>query len=760
MKYKFILYAIVILLLSACTGNTLKYRDASLPVDLRVKDLLGRMTIEEKLAQMRDVHLSLFFKDNVLDTVMMDSALQGISYGVLFNSCIPAENLARCIADVKKYSAEKTRLGIPMLSVSEALHGIVHEGATIFPHSIAMGSTFDPTLMGMVADAIATESKAVGLDQVLAPVLDVARELRWGRVEETFGEDPYLISRMGVEYVKSLHKNGIITTPKHFTAHGSPLGGLNLASVAGGERELRSIYLKPFAAVICETNPYSIMNSYNSYDGLPLASSKHILTDILRNELGFNGYIFADWGSTGMLWNFHRTAENPEDAARQAVLAGLDMEIADNCYTRLDQLLKTGDIKMSDIDKCVARILKVKFAMGLFENPNIPDANSLKNRIHTPENVTLALKAARESAILLQNKGNLLPLDASNLRSLAVIGPNAAQVQFGDYTWTNDNIHGVTPLQGIKALVGTKIKINYAKGCDIHTQDRSGFAEAVAVALASDVTVVFIGATSAWPGLRLPNAVSGESYDLSDIALTGVQEELVKAVKATGKPVVVVLVSGKPSAIPWIKENCEGIIVQWYGGEQQGNAIAEILFGQVNPSGKLNVSFPRSTGHLPCFYNHYPSDKGYYHNPGSPGSPGNDYVFSSPEPLWAFGHGLSYTTFEYVSMNVSKETFTADETCTIEVELKNTGSRDGKEVVQLYVRDVVSSVVTPVKELKRFEKLFVKAGETAKVTFELPMSELSLWNADMQEVVEPGEFILMAGTASDNILQTKTITVK
>ena len=758
---KKISFIIVIALFScACGENTPKYKDLSQPVGTRVKDLLGRMTLEEKIAQMQDMKLQWFSVEKVVDNVKIDSVLQGISYGALFNSRLTVEELARSLAVAKKYAAEKTRFGIPMPGVAESLHGLIQDGATIFPQSIAMGSTFDPALMGRVADAIAAETRATGVDQVLSPVLDVARELRWGRVEETFGEDPYLISRMGVEYVKAYNRHGVITTLKHFTAHGTPLGGLNLASVAGGERELRSIYLKPFAAVIREANPYSVMNSYNSYDAQPIASSKYILTDILRSELGFKGFISSDWMSVQMLWDFHLTATDSTDAARQAVLAGLDMEVDSDCYPRLYHLVKTGALKESDIDKCVARILEAKFAMGLFENPNIPDADNLKNVIHTKEHVELALEAARESPVLIQNKGNILPLDVTKLRSLAVIGPNAAQIQFGDYCWSNDNAHGITPLQGIEALVGDKIKINYAKGCEIHLRDQSGFVEAVAAARTSDVAVIFIGAKSTSPGRRWPNSVSGESYDLSDIALTGAQEELVKAVKATGKPVIVVLVAGKPSAIPWIKENCEGLIVQWYGGEQEGRAIAEILFGEVNPSGKLCVSFPQSTGHLPCFYNHYPTDKGFYKNPGSLDKPGFDYVFSSPAPLWAFGHGLSYTTFEYVSMKVSKELFTVDETCTIEVEVKNTGQRGGKEVVQLYVRDVVSSVVTPVKELKRFEKLYIEAGETAKVTFDLPIAELTLWNADMKEVVEPGEFILMAGTASDNILKTRIINVK
>ncbi len=745
----------------ACGSGAPKYKDPAQPVEVRVKDLLRRMTLEEKIAQMRESKLQWYSNgDKVVDTLKMDSVLGGVSYGAVFNSKLTAEELAKSLATVKRYAAEKTRLGIPMPGVAESLHGLIQDGATIFPHSIAMGATFNPDLVYRVSDAIAAECKAAGVDQVLSPVLDLARELRWGRVEETYGEDPYLAGRMGVAYVKAYNDNGVVTTLKHFAAHGTPSGGLNLASVAGGKRELHSIYLKPFAAVIREAHPYSVMNSYNSYDGDVVAASTYFLEDVLRGELGFKGYVSSDWGSVDMLRHFHHTAADKAEAARQAVTAGVDMEVDSDCYSKLDSLVRAGLLPESEIDKCVSRILTTKFAMGMFEHANIPDPKKLKNVMHTPASVELALEAARESAVLVQNKGGVLPLDVNKLRSLAVIGPNAAQVQFGDYMWTNDNAHGVTPLQGIEVLVKGRVKINYAKGCEIHTRDRSGFPAAVAAARASDVAVVFVGAMSGAPGRPWPNSVSGESYDLSDIALTGVQEELIKAVKATGKPVVVVLVAGKPSAIPWVKENCEGVIVQWYAGEQQGNAIAEVLFGEVNPSGKLSVSFPQSTGHLPVFYNYYPSDKGFYNKRGTPETPGKDYVFSSPDPVWAFGHGLSYTTFEYVSMRVSKSELSAAETCRIEVEVRNSGTRDGKEVVQLYVNDVVSSVATPVKELKRFEKVLIKAGETKKVTFDLPMTELSLWNAGMQEVVEPGDFELQVGTASDNILLTEIITVK
>ncbi len=755
-----LLYGVALVFLSACHPELPAYKDPLKPVEIRVRDLLARMTPDEKIAQMQDLTFSQFSENGQIDTIKMDSVLQGMSYGSVFGAKLSVMQLAEHIAALKSYIKKKNRLGIPIIFEAEALHGLVQDGATIFPQSIALGATFNPELVGRVADAIASEAKATGINQVLAPDLDLARELRWGRVEETYGEDPYLASEMGVAYVKAFNRHRIITTPKHFIAHGSPSGGLNLASVAGGERKLYSVYLKPFARVIRETNPYSLMNAYSSYEQVPIAKSKRILTRLLREELGFNGYVSSDWGSVDMLRTFHRTAADKGEAAKQAVLAGIDLEVDGDNYQTLDSLMKTGSLAEREIDRCVARILTAKFAMGLFEDETIPDIRRMGSLVHMEEARRLALEAARESAILLKNSNNILPLDTNRIASIAVIGPNAGQVQFGDYMWTNDNRFGVTPLQGIAKICRGKVKLNYARGCDSYSRDKSGFREAVSAALESDVAIVFVGTMSGSPGRPYPNAVSGESFDLSDIVLTGVQEELIKAVKSTGKPVVVVLVAGKPSAMPWIKENCDAVVVQWYAGEQEGTAIAEILFGLVNPSGKLNVSFPQSVGHLPVFYNHYPTDKGFYHIKGSVDKPGRDYVFSDPYPVWAFGSGLSYTSFGYQTMSVSKNTFQKDESCEIRVVLKNTGKRNGKEVVQLYVRDLVSSVVTPVKELKRFSKVPIKAGETKEVVFVLPVKELSLWDENMDEVVEPGEFELQVGTASDHILLTKIINVK
>lgn len=484
-----------------------------------------------------------------------------------------------------------------------------------------------------------------------------------------------------------------------------------------------------------------------------------LMTELLRDRWDFQGYVYSDWGAIGMLNYFHKTAQNSAEAAIQALTAGLDAEASDNSYAELQQLVENGMLDVKYIDQAVARILTAKFNMGLFEYP-LPMEKNYDKVVHAPAHVSLARKIAEESIVLLQNKNNILPLQMNKLKSIAVIGPNADQVQFGDYTWSRDNKDGVTLLEALKERVGNQLTLNYAKGCDLVTDDRSGFKEAVDVAKKSDVCIVVVGSASASLARDYSNATCGEGFDLSDLTLTGVQEDLVEAIHATGKPVIVVLLSGKPFAMSWIKENIPGIVVQWYPGEQGGLALADMLLGKVNPSGKLNYSFPQSVGHLPCYYNYLPTDKGFYRSPGSKNKPGKDYVFSSPKALWAFGHGLSYTDFEYLSATTSKEDYACEDVIEVTIAIRNTGDYDGLEVPQVYVRDMVSSVVMPVQELKGFEKVLIKKGETKQVIIKIPVSELALYNKEMKKVVEPGAFELQIGRASDDIRIKKVITVE
>ncbi|MFL9484199.1 glycoside hydrolase family 3 N-terminal domain-containing protein [Chitinophagaceae bacterium LWZ2-11] len=733
------------------------YKNASLLVEQRVNDLLKRMSLSEKIAQMRHIHGEDYDINKQVDFAKLSSFTNGLSFGCIEAFPYSSLEYAKAIALVQTYMKEKTRLGIPVIPVMEGLHGTVQDGSTIYPQSIGIAATFNPAFTFSMADLIGMEIKHIGIKQVLAPDLDLARELRWGRVEETYGEDPFLVSEMATAYVKGLRKHNIICTPKHFIGHGSPVGGLNLASVEGGKRLLLSLYLQPFEKVIKEADPLSIMNCYSSYDGEPVTGSYYMMTDLLRHTLGFKGYVYSDWGSVAMLSYFHKTAKGPEGAAKQAVEAGIDLEAGGSDYAKLEQLINKNQLDIKYIDSAVSHILYAKFVSGLFEDA-LPDTLNLDKYIHTPSSISLAKTIADESAVLLKND-QVLPFDLNKLKTLAVIGPNADQVQFGDYTWSRNNKDGVTPLKGIQALAAKNVKINYARGCDLVSQDKSGFDEAVKAVTASDAAVIFVGSQSASLAREYKNSTSGEGFDLSDLKLPGVQEELVEAVQATGKPVVVVLVTGKPFAVPWIKRNANAVIVQWYGGEQQGNAIADILFGKVNPSGKLPVSFPQSVGHLPVYYNHFASDKGYYKQPGSVEHPGRDYVFSSPDALWAFGYGLSYTKFTYANMSVSKNNFALHDTIEVTVDITNAGSREGKEVVQLYVNDLVSSVATPVQQLKAFKKVSLQTAETKQVILRIPIQELYLYNKDYKKVVEPGEFELQLGSSSDKILFRKIITV-
>ena len=501
------------------------------------------------------------------------------------------------------------------------------------------------------------------------------------------------------------------------------------------------------------------MSSYNSWNNEPNSSSHYLMTELLRDRWDFQGYVYSDWGAIGMLNYFHKTAQNSAEAAIQALTAGLDAEASDNSYAELQQLVENGMLDVKYIHQAVARILTAKFNMGLFEYP-LPMEKNYDKVVHAPAHVSLARKIAEESIVLLQNENNILPLQMNKLKSIAVIGPNADQVQFGDYTWSRDNKDGVTLLEALKERAGNQLTLNYAKGCDLVTDDRSGFKEAVDVAKKSDVCIVVVGSASASLARDYSNATCGEGFDLSDLTLTGVQEDLVEAIHATGKPVIVVLLSGKPLAMSWIKENIPGIVVQWYPGEQGGLALADMLLGKVNPSGKLNYSFPQSVGHLPCYYNYLPTDKGFYRSPGSKNKPGKDYVFSSPKALWAFGHGLSYTDFEYLSATTSKEDYACEDVIEVTIAIRNTGDYDGLEVPQVYVRDMVSSVVMPVQELKGFEKVLIKKGETKQVIIKIPVSELALYNKEMKKVVEPGAFELQIGRASDDIRIKKVITVE
>lgn len=727
------------------------YKNPLLPTEVRVNDLLQRMTLKEKIAQICHLHSWDVFDGQQLNKKKLAQMRVHGGYGFFEGFPLTATSTRKAFREIQTYLIEQTRLGIPGFSVAESLHGVVQDGATIYPQNIALGSTFSVDLAYAKTRQIAGELNTMGVKQVLAPCIDVVRDLRWGRVEESFGEDPFLCSRMAVAEVKGYMEHGISPMLKHYGPHGNPLGGINLASVECGVRDLFDIYLKPFETVCKETGVMAVMSSYNAWNREPNSASHFMLTEILRNTFGFRGYVYSDWGVIDMLIRFHKTAADSYEAASQVMKAGLDVEASSICFLALEEKVLSGEFDVKFIDQAVRRVLRTKFELGLFEDPYQEKAN-YRIPIHTDESVALSKRIADESTVLLKNENNLLPLDINGLKSIAVVGPNADCVQFGDYTWSKNKKDGVTPLQGIQKLVGKKVKVNYAKGCSIASLDTSGIDEAVQAAQQSDVAIVFVGSSSAaFVRHSAEPSTSGEGIDLSDIALTGAQNDLIRAVKATGKPVVVVLVAGKPFAIPYVKEAVPAVLAQWYAGEQAGTSIADILFGNVNPSGKTPFSFPQSTGHLPVYYNHLSTDKGYYKEPGSYENPGRDYVFSSPDPLWVFGHGLSYTTFDFEKVSVDKQQYYPYDTIQVSVQLKNTGKMEGKEVIQVYVRDMVSSAMTPVKQLKAFTKVGLRPGELKKVNLSIPVSELFLTDNQGKRFLEPGTFELQVGSSSESI---------
>jgi beta-glucosidase len=745
------------------------YKDPKATVAARVKDLLSRMTLEEKVGQMTASDL--------------DKPLNGnIAYGECASPFTSVSDVARQSVAAKKMVQQNSRLGIPIIQIGECLHGQLAAGATIFPQAINQGSTFNPALIKQMGSVIAYEATSSGVDQALSPLFDIIRDPRYGRVEECYSEDPYLVSVMGTAFVTGMQgdaeesrvgigPNKVMCTAKHFVAYSLTTAGLNLSPAEVGERELRSMILPPFKAAVQQANIYSVMPAYNEIDGIPAHANNFLLDHILRKEWGFKGYVFSDYEGLSMLYYFHKVAKDASAAAVMGLDAGVDLESPKpDAYSHLIELVRSGAIKESQVDTAVSRILTAKFKAGLFEKP-LPDTLRLTARVHTPEHIALSQQIAEESIILLKNEKQLLPLNVNNLKSLAVIGPNADQVQYGDYSPTRDNHSGTTVLQGIEEFVGDKVKLNYAKGCDLSSMDKSGFEEAIATAKHSDAVVVVLGTTSVifsgvgWNGHAPENEpkdpfTCGEGYDVTDIGPQGVQRDLLQELYKTGKPIILVLVHGRPWSISWEKENIPAILEAWYPGEKGGTAIANILFGKVNPSGRLNVSIPQSTGHIPVYYNMVNSNKGFYHNPGAPGKPGQDYVFSSTAPLFPFGFGLSYTTFAYSNLKVSADEFTANQKVEVSVDVKNTGAVTGKEVVQLYLGNKINSVSTPVMALKGFDKIELRPGETKTVKFTITPDDIAIWNANMQYVTEPGTFDVMIARSAEDVVLKKTIAFK
>ena len=783
---KFVITAVVSLLMfTSCSAQKTKkeilpYKNSNLSVETRVNDLLGRMTLDEKIAQMNMLslkHLKFDTKGKVMQQ-SLDSLFKGGSIGTLESPFIGVDEISRFSEAADHYLRNNTRLGIPAIQIAECLHGQLAFGATIFPQTIGQGSTWNPELIQKMGATIAEEASLSGVDQALSPIFDLARDPRFGRAEESFGEDPFLVAEMGKAFVIGMQgdpeltkthipEGKLMSTAKHYVAYSAPFAGINLGPNNLGPRELRDLHLYPFKKVIQEANIYSVMPAYNEVNGIPMHANTYLMKDVLRKELGFNGYVFSDYEAVAMLNYFHKVTKDAADTAIMALEAGVDLEAPKSfAYSQIPNLVKSGRVDIELINQAVRNILTVKFKTGLFDKP-YKAPKSVAKLIHTEEAINLTREIAEESIILLKNDNNQLPLNASKLKSIAVIGPNADQVQYGDYSYTKDNASGVTILDGIKKYAKNNFEINYAKGTEITGSDTSNIAAAVAAAEKSDVVVLVIGGTSSvlsgigW-GKDIPGdyPTSGEGFDRAELTPPGVQPALIEAIYKTGKPIVLVMVHGRAYSIAWEKENIPAIVEAWYPGEQGGNAVAKVLFGDVNPSGKLTVSVPKSVGHVPVFYNYKPSGRGFYRNPGTPEKPGRDYVFSSPDALFPFGHGLSYTQFEYSDLQVENTKLDMNGELNISVKVKNTGKMTGKEVVQVYFNDKISTITTRVKVLKEFKKVSINPSETTTLNFSIPISEFGLWDKDMNYVVEPGEFEIMIGSSSEDIRLRKTIIIE
>jgi beta-glucosidase len=739
-------------------------------VDERVHDLLRRMTLEEKIAQMSQKGAEdIKMVNGQADEASLERLFGGRSVGVLcarFGEDLRESALR--LAAGQRYLREKTRLGIPALTVNEGLHGVLAKGATIYPQFLALGCTWNSALAREMGAQISREASAAGVNQLLTPMIEVARDPRWGRVEECIGESPFLVGRMCAAYTLGI-QGDLRTTPlardktlamlKTFAGYSAPVNGLNLANCNLGERELRSTYFPPVEAAIRETGVLSLMPSYNEVDGIPSHANRWLLEEVLRGEMGFHGYTYSDWGGVEFNCGFHHVAADNAEAGAQALEAGVDLEApGPSCYRHLAALVKSGRVKEAEIDKAAERVLRVKFQAGLFDGRPDSALEALRKIARCPEHVGLSQRVAEESLVLLKNDRNLLPLNPSALKSVAVMGPNADQVQFGDYCWSKNNHDGVTILRGLRERLGEGVAVNYTKGCDLVGLSTNGFAEAIAIARKSDVAVVVLGDTSmilsgvGWEDETLPSSGTvGEGYDVTEPVPPGVQQDLVRAVLAAGKPVIVVFLSGRPYSVPWMKEQVPAIIEAFYPGEQQGYAVADVLLGRVNPSGRLSVSVPQSAGHIPTVYDYKPSGRGFYRRPGTPEKIGRDYVFCSPAPLWSFGFGLSYTEFKYADLEIETPVVAPNGEARISFALANSGARAGKEVAQVYIREEVSSVTTPVMKLAGFEKVELAPGQTRRIVMTIASSELELWNRAMKRVVEPGMFSVMVGASAEEI---------
>ena len=761
-----------------CTGQTTAqsplYKQASAPIEERVKDLISRMTPEEKVGQLccpmgwemytktgNKVEVSELYKKQMSNGMPMGSYWAVLradpwTQKTLENGLTP-ELAAEALNKLQKFAVEETRLGIPVLFAEETPHGHMAIGTTVFPTGLSMASTWNPELLHRAGEVVALEARLQGANVGYGPVLDISREPRWSRMEESFGEDPMLAGILGVAYMKGMQGNvqndgkHLYSTVKHFAAYGTPEGGHNGDRAMIGMNQLFSDFLLPMKMAV-ENGLATIMTSYNSIDGVPCTSNKFLLTDILRDKWGFKGFVYSDLFSIDGIAGTHHVAANVKEAGKLSLEAGVDMDLGANAYgKRTLELLNEGRLDIKYVDQAVANILRLKFKMGLFENPYVSPKDA-KKYVRSETHRQVAREVAREGVVLLKNDG-VLPL-SKDVKSIAVIGPNADTQynQLGDYTAPQDDKFIITPLEGIQTAVSKNTKVNYVKGCAIRDVSKSDIPAAVKAAKESDVVVLVVGGSSARDfrvkyeataaaiasdeeGQTLLDMDCGEGYDRSTLNLLGDQERLMQALIETGKPLVVVYIQGRTLNMNLAAEKANALLTAWYPGGEGGHGIADVLFGKYNPAGRLPVSIPRHEGQLPIYYS-----KGKQ----------RAYMDGDANALYAFGYGLSYTNFEYSDLQI-KPGNGKDVLQTVTCTVKNIGDRDGQEIVQLYIRDMVASIAQAPILLKSFERITLKKGESKTVTFKLGKRELSIYNANIEEVIEPGDFKIMVGASSDDI---------
>ena len=748
------------------TDSTPLYRQSERPIEERTRDLISRMSVREKARQLIGLGGMQFRDaDDQLDPAKMEAELKD-GLGQLNCFCRPlspttgVEQANR----VQKYMLEETRLGIPVIIHDEILHGLVCLDSTSYPQSIALASTWNPELAGQIGDAIGREANSRAIHQGLAPTVNIARDARCGRVEETYGEDTWLSSRIAVPFVKGFQSNNVMATIKHFACNFVGDGGRDSHAVHYSERILREVYFPVFEACVREADALAIMGAYGSINGVPSSGDRWLLTDVLRDEWGFRGIVVSDYASINEMFTKHRTATSRGDAARQALEAGMEMEYPfPACFGKVEEIIESGELAMEVLDESVSRILRLKFELGLFEDPYRDPARAAQ-LCNAPAHQQLALDTAREAIVLLKNEDAILPLGPET-KTIAVIGPNAAVGRLGGYSAKVP--HVVSPLEGIRQHAGGA-EITHAEGCGIAPvghfvrtddgdhfmrvshqesvissceileptdEDRAGIPAAVELARKADVAILCVGNVS---GEK--DQTEGESEDRSSIDLPGVQEELIEAVAAVNSNVIVLLINGGPVTMARWVDKVKAIVECWYCGQEGGNAMGEVIFGKTNPSGKLPVSFPVHTGQCPVYYNMKPSGRTYGY------CDLRRKTFQFP-----FGHGLSYSTFQYGSLSVEKTLADGADLVRVSFDVTNTSTVDGAEVVQLYVHDEYASLARPLKELKAFEKVRLGAGETRRVKLTLGRSAFAMLDRDLKSVIEAGDFKIMVGASSEDL---------